>query len=66
MDFAVSENFYLFVCECALDSVWIVPQIYVLSIIMLILDSGISTGLDDCLRVAREMRGLEGLEVFLY
>lgn len=66
MDFAVSENFYLFVCECALDSVWIVPQIYVLSIIMLILDSRISAGLDDCLRVAREMRGLEGLEVLLY
>lgn len=58
MDFAVSENANLLICECALHSVWVVSKILVRGLLVLLGKHG--------QLLAREVLRLEGLEVLLY
>jgi hypothetical protein len=57
MDFAVSENLNLLICECALHPVWVVSEILVCGLVILLGKRG--------QLLAREVLRLESLEVFL-
>ena len=57
MDFTVSENSNLLICECALNSVWVITEILVCGLVIFLGKHG--------WLLSRKVLGLEGLKVIL-